>query len=181
MKNLEAASLIHGHSKANLTQADNNRVSAALQEYADRGVFRGLTNVTDTPDISVYHVIWHFNRRLAIAFDYNRRSITVRNIFPNLPQDSQMYRSLLTYVARFKSRGRPNHRRITSAVGLLECVHVGENVSLRLELKRNDYALGVRKIVLAIHELFRDFLLNGPYYEYQVEHLGLDPDTMFAS
>ena len=33
-----------------------------------------------------------------------------------------------------------------------------------------------RKIIQIVHEIFMVFLVDGPYYEYMVEQLGLDPD-----
>jgi len=49
-------------------------------------------------------------------------------------------------------------------------------VSITLSVKDGDFDYGTRKIIQIVHEIFLIFLEDGPYFEYMMEHLGLDPD-----
>jgi hypothetical protein len=155
-------------------------ISRVLEEYLKRGTFRSLSKISNRRSISKYAVVWHRNRRVQIAVNYRRSTITVENIFPNVPKLSPMYRELKNYVSKYGSLDMPKHRRVEKSVGELICKRNASDVSLCLRLKGADYEKGLRRIVYVTHELFHDFILNGPYYTYQVEALGLDPDAMWV-
>ncbi len=50
-------------------------------------------------------------------------------------------------------------------------------MSLTLEVKDRDYAYDGRKLIHLVHEIFLDFLREGPGHEYAVENFDLDPDS----
>jgi hypothetical protein len=39
-----------------------------------------------------------------------------------------------------------------------------------------DFDYATRKMIHTVHEIFMVFLVDGSYFEYMVEQLGLDPD-----
>jgi hypothetical protein len=45
-----------------------------------------------------------------------------------------------------------------------------------LENLDGDWDYAARQIVHLVDEIFQIFLLDGRWYEYRIEHLGLDPD-----
>ena len=49
-------------------------------------------------------------------------------------------------------------------------------VSITLTVKDGDFDYATRKIIQIVHEIFLIFLVDGPYFEYMVKHLGLDED-----
>ena len=49
-------------------------------------------------------------------------------------------------------------------------------VSIGISIRDQDFEYATRKLIHTVHEIFLVFLREGPYYEYMVEHLGLDPD-----
>jgi hypothetical protein len=44
-------------------------------------------------------------------------------------------------------------------------------------VRDGDFEYATRKIIQIVHETFLTFLLDGPYFEYMVESLGLDADA----
>ena len=45
-----------------------------------------------------------------------------------------------------------------------------------MTVKGGEYEYATRKLIHLVHEIFLGFLIDAGYYEYMVEHLGLDPD-----
>ena len=157
----------------------NQIVSNVLDGYLTRGFFRALSKLSESPKLTAYTVVWHRNRRLLLEIDYESRTITVENLLPGLTLESPMGRDLIAFLGEFRSRRMPRHRRIDARIGAVHCIEGEGGVSLSLAMRGTNYEAGVRKIVQIAHELFLDFLLNGPYRQYQIDQLGLDPDAMW--
>jgi len=70
----------------------------------------------------------------------------------------------------------PEHRRVNPAQARLTASNQRGAVSLTLAVKDGDFDYATRKMIHIVHEIFMVFLVDGPYFEYMVEQLGLDPD-----
>jgi hypothetical protein len=161
------------------TERYNQIVSNVLDGYLNRGFFCALSKLSESPKLTAYTVVWHRNRRLLLEIDYESRTITVENLLPGLTLESPMGRDLVAFLGEFRSRRMPRHRRIDARIGAVHCIEGEGGVSLSLAMRGTNYEAGVRKIVQIVHELFLDFLLSGPYRQYQIDQLGLDPDAMW--
>ena len=87
-----------------------------------------------------------------------------------------MYGALRDFLNERQSEAVPEHRRVNPAKARLACSNVRGNVAITITVKDGDFDYGARKIVHIVHEIFLVFLVDGPYYEYMIEQLGLDPD-----
>ncbi len=85
-----------------------------------------------------------------------------------------MYAKFKEFLDSRHSEEIPEHRRIDPRKARARCLNKAGDVSLTLSVEDGDYEYGARKIIHLVDEIFKNFL--GDYYEYQVEHLGLDPD-----
>jgi hypothetical protein len=70
----------------------------------------------------------------------------------------------------------PAHRRVDAAKAHLSTGNRRGNFSLTIIVNDGDFEYAVRKLIHTVHEIFLTFLVDGPYYEYMVEHLGLEQD-----
>lgn len=70
----------------------------------------------------------------------------------------------------------PEHRRVEAAKARLAAANKGAFVSITVMVKDGDFDYATRKIIHIVHEIFMIFLVDGPYFNYMVENLGLDPD-----
>ena len=70
----------------------------------------------------------------------------------------------------------PEHRRVNPAKARVALGNKGGAVSVALTVKDGDFEYATRKAIHIVHEIFLIFLEDGPYFEYMVEQLGLDPD-----
>jgi hypothetical protein len=145
-----------------------------LQEYADRGIFRGFSRGVERNGRTVYKVVWHRDRPLDVVVDTRQHRVSCPLLLPQAPADSEMYRALREFVRSRQDADLPEHRRIDPGKARAVCANRGGDVSLALKILDGDYEYGVRKFVHLVHEIFVAFLSE--YLDYQVEVFELDPD-----
>lgn len=152
-------------------------VAAALENYAQRGVFRGFSRGPVKKGRATFKMMWHRDRLFELVFDSAKATLRFTLVLPNVPPDSAMYREFKKFVRSRQSEELPEHRRIDKKKAEVRPYNRAGNVSLTLKLKDGDYEYGTGKIVNLVHEIFMVFLHDG-YFEYMVENFDLDPDTM---
>ncbi len=151
-------------------------VRALLEDYAQRGVFRGFCAGGARRGKAAFRMIWHRNRPFELIVDSEQGELRFANILPNVPADSAMYRDLKKYVKQRHHDALPEHRRIDQAKAQVRTYNRQGNVSLVLKLTGDDFEYGTRKLVHLVQEIFLDFLVEGTCLEYTVETFELDPD-----
>jgi len=87
-----------------------------------------------------------------------------------------MYRELQAFLQERQSEQMPEHRRVNPAKARLALGNKRGSISVTVTVKDGDFDYATRKIIHIVHEIFLIFLVDGPYFEYMVEHLGLDED-----
>jgi hypothetical protein len=151
-------------------------VTAILEGYAEKAVFRGFSAHPKRGGKAQYKMIWHYDRAFELSLDVAAKTLRFPAILPGVPQRSAMYRDLRAFLKTRQSAETPEHRRVNPSRARLVVKNKRGIVSLALASKDGDFDYAARKIVQIVHEIFMVFLLDGPYYEYLVDHLGLDPD-----
>jgi hypothetical protein len=149
-------------------------VTNILQGYANKGIFRGFSRGPTGGSRASFHMIWHYDRRLELLLDISKRTLQFPELLPGV--DDALYRDFEDFVASRHAEDLPPHRRIDPSKGRLTCRRKGGLVSVTMTVKDSDFEYAARKLIHAVHEIFLAFLADGPYFEYLVEHLGLDPD-----
>ena len=155
---------------------DLQRVTAILQQYADRGVFRGFSSAPARDGKAAFKIVWHRNQTFDLIVDTRRATMS----FPALLRDfdASMTRELSVFVASRQSKDLPEHRRVDPKKAVLRCSRRAGDAGLTLALKSGDAEYGIRKLIHLVHEIFLTFLSEGRYYEYQVKTFDLDPDHL---
>jgi len=139
-------------------------VRQSLQAYADRGVFRGFTEVRD----GHFKFVWVVNHQMELSVDTSKHVLRFRQLLPGVPANSTMYAELKNFIGRRHDKELPEHRRIDRRRAEVSCANRGGFVSISLKIKNNQYAYGVNRIVNFAHELFVH--LREAYPEYLVEN-----------
>ena len=150
-------------------------VLAAFQRYATRGSFRSLTAEPDGKKLG-FRFTWIRDVPFRVLFDPARRTLTFVDLLPAIPARSDMDRALRAFVKERTSTAVPEHRRVDPrrVVVHVSNRHGGESIVFTFKTKDTDYA--VRKAVHLAFDVLRDFLNDGRYVEYCVEHLNLNPE-----
>jgi hypothetical protein len=149
-------------------------VSAALQRYADRGVFRGFRAVASPRGRVEYQFLWLLRRPMHAAFDAGRGALTFRGLFPNVAPGSAIARELAAVVSLRRRKDQPAHKRLDGRrVRLVTALRKGD-WSLTLEVRGANHEYAVRHALNLINELF--LALHAGYPEYLAEHFGLSTE-----
>jgi hypothetical protein len=154
-------------------------IGEVLKNYSDRGFLRGVGVGRKGRGEQVdYSIRWHYNRVVIVRLDPVDRVVSIPKFLPAVPAKSAMYAEFKKFIQSFAASDsqRPVHRRVDTAKASLTCSNKGGFVSLSMKVLDEDMEYGARKLINIAQEVYVCFLRDGPYYEYRVEHLGLDPD-----
>ena len=121
-------------------------------------------------------MLWHYDRPFELQLDSAKNTVRFPAILPGVPARSLMYRELQAFVKARQSGELLEHRSINPAKARIAVSNQRGAVSVTISVKDGDFDYATRKIIQLVHEIFLIFLVDGPYYEYMVERLGLDPD-----
>jgi hypothetical protein len=153
------------------------QVSGILSGYAERGMFRGFAALPSAGSKQTFHILWHYNRQYPLVLDLAAATVSFRGLLPAVPARSPMLKALREFLRPFATAEVPAHRRIDENAGVLKMTVREGDVTLLMDVKDGQYEYCTRKLVHIAHEIFMVFLWDGPYFDYRVEHLGLDPDA----
>lgn len=158
------------------TEPPLEQVGGILQNYANRGLFRGFSPGAMSSSRAVFKMVWHLEQRFELIVDLGRNTLRVPVVLPAAPLE--IYREFKRFVESRQSAGLPEHRRIDPAKAAVRCSSRGGNVSLTVTVGDGGYEYAARKLIHLIHETYLDFLLDAKCYDYRIETFNLDPDKM---
>ncbi len=138
-----------------------------LQAYADRGVFRGLSEAV-SPGKPAFTFTWLLDRPMNLIVDERRQTLQFKDILPGIATGSEESKRLRQFLRSRQSGELREHRRVDPAKAKITCASRGGSMSITLKLAGDDYAYGVNRIVNLAHELFVH--LRDAWPEYLMEN-----------
>jgi hypothetical protein len=154
------------------------QVSALLETYANRGVFRAFARGPVADGTARFKLLWHRDQSFDLYLSVARRELRFPVVLPGVPAGSDMYAAFRQFIQSTQHEELPAHRRIDANKARVRCANRSGNVSLALTVVDGDFDYGVRKLIQLVHEVYLGFLVDGPYLEYMVSAFQLDPDRM---
>jgi hypothetical protein len=145
-----------------------------LQEYADRGVFRGLTGEPMGADRVRYRFTWLTRRPTILQFDPRRITLVFPALLPEVGRGSPLARELSSIVAARMSRVVPAHKRLDRRRATIDASVRAGAFSLVVISRGGSVEYSTRYALNLVNELF--LLLHGQYPEYLVEHFGMSAE-----
>lgn len=142
-----------------------------LRTYADRGVFRGLSEVAPRNGKQSFTFVWLGNRLLEFDVDTKAARLTFKRLLPNVPPKSELYSELKQFLKGRHDRDLPKHRRIDAKRAEVDWVNRAGNVSIILKVRNNHYAYGTNRLVNLVHEIFVQ--LNDSRPDYMCENFDI--------
>ena len=143
-------------------------------------MFRSLGAGTPRGAQTAFTIVWHHGRSFRLIVDRAARTVSFPSVLPAIPARSPMLGELRRFTRQFTSAELPPHRRVDPAKGRLRLASRRAGVSLSLTVNRGEWEYCARRLVHIAHEIYMVFLPDGPYQEYRVEKLGLDPDAVWT-
>jgi hypothetical protein len=151
-----------------------SQLTAALQAYADRGVFRGLRVEPGPGGRSDYFFTWLTPTPMRLRYERSKRELRFVDLLPRVSSYSGLAEDLRRLVLEHQSSAVPEHRRIDGRrVKLATTVRAGRfSVTLRLRGAQEAYA--VQRGVNLVNQLFQ--LLQANYPEYLIQCFGFSQE-----
>ena len=152
-------------------------VRETLQSYADRGMFRGFSEVGTQRGTTEFKILCVpiTEEPFALYFTPRTRTLTFKRLLREMPARSALYAGLKTFVRDRSSPELIEHRRIDPARVEVKCTNRAGNVSLNLTVKKNAYEYAVRKGINLVCEIFMELLFEPEFVEYAAAHFNI-PD-----
>ena len=155
-------------------------IADLLRGYLDRGVFRSLGAPAPRGDRLAFTIVWHHGRTFRLVVRTRERTVAFPELLPRVPARSAMMTELRTFLRQFESPDMPPHRRVDPAKGQLRITRNQKGVSVGIAVRGGEWKYCTRKLVHLAQEIYLVFLPDGPYQDYRVEKLGLDPDSVWT-
>jgi hypothetical protein len=155
-------------------------VAGILEEYAQRGVFRGFSHGLAAGGEAGFKkagfkIVWHYDREMDLTLDERSKTLTFTALLPALPARSAMYREFKEFLESRHSPELLEHRRIDPKKAHATCRNSKGSVSVTLTVRAGGFEYGTRKLVNLVDEIFKDFLFDH-HQDYLVERHWLDLD-----
>jgi len=155
---------------------ETDLVRAALEHYAHRGSFRSFSSTPRGPSKTEFTFSWFRDVNFRVIFDGSRRTLTFVDMLPGMPARSEMDRQLRAFVRMHTSTAVLEHRRVDARRVPVSVVNRGGSESIVFTFRTKDVEYAVRKAVHLAHDILQDFLNDGRYVQYNVDHFNLNPE-----
>lgn len=146
-------------------------MTAALQAYADRGVFRGFRATAAARGRVEYQFHWLLQRPMHAVFDPRRHVLTFPALFPGVEAGSVLARGLDALVHSRTDPRQPAHKRIDGRKARVSRAIRRGDWSLVVAVRGANHAYAVQRALNLINELFLSLRETWP--DYLIERFGL--------
>jgi hypothetical protein len=150
------------------------RVALALQRYADRGVFRGLSVNAGRGGRQIFSFTWLTRRPMALTFEPKSGALVFKDLLPGVGANRTLVSDLKAIVDDHSGRAVPAHRRIDARRMRAACSVRGGHLTLSLQVRGAHHEYAVQRGLNLINQLF--LLLQASYPEYLVEQFGFSAE-----
>ncbi|MDA1369906.1 MAG: hypothetical protein O2971_03970 [Proteobacteria bacterium] len=145
-------------------------VKAELQNYADRGLFRNLSVSTAlNGGIAEFRFDWLTQSSFHLKLNVEKHQLVLHNVLPCVPFRSDMDKAFRNFLVGRCDEALPAHRRLDGERFTLQCRNRKENLSVSIDFQSADAAAATKTAINLLHEIFNNFLMDGPYQNYMVE------------
>ena len=147
-------------------------VTAALQAYADRGVFRGFRATALARKRIEYQFLWLTRKPMTAVFDPATKRLTFASVLPQI--DRQAAARMKAVVEQRSARHQPEHKRVDARRGRISGAVRKGDFSISAEIRGSNHDYTVSKALNVINELF--VTLHEHHPDYLVERFGISTE-----
>lgn len=146
-------------------------VPDVLQGYVTRGLLRNFEASRGGGD---FQFTWLNHKPMHLRWTPSAQTIVFKDLAPNIPARSVMYRELRAFLKERTKDDLPAHRRVDPKEFELLCKNRDSTVSIGLKIIGETEEAGMRKLMLLIHEAF--LFLHDRWPDYMQEEFGASPE-----
>ena len=140
-----------------------------LQTYADRGIFQNFSCINVGEKVSEFKFHWMTEKPFLLRLNVVKHELELRRILPSVPYRSDMDNAFRRFLLARCAEEVPNHRRIDGKRLSIKARNKNSDVSVSIGFSESDSRLAVKTSINLLHEIFNNFLVEGPYQNYMVE------------
>ena len=144
-----------------------------LQTYADRGIFQNLSCNNIENKVSEFKFHWMTDKQFSMRLNVIKHQLELRNILLSVRYRSDMDNAFRRFLLARCAEEVPNHRRIDGKRLSIKARNKNSDVSVSIGFSESDSRLAVKTSINLLHEIFNNFLVEGPYQNYMVEMFNL--------
>ena len=149
-------------------------VRRRLQEYADRGVFRGYAEQPPRAGRYYFRFLWLADSPFKLTYEPASGTLTFTNVLPHVRARSPLAAELRQFIEGRSAPALPPHRRIDRRRARPGCSHHRGTLQVHVVARPGRHAYGVSKSVNLVHEIF--LYLHSYFPEYLWEHYDVAQD-----
>ncbi len=142
-------------------------VRARLQEYAERGVFRGLAERPARRGRHEFTFRWLAPAPFTLSYDSASGTLAFRGLLPNVPARSPLAGALRRFVRGRAAADLPPHRRVDPERADVRCFVRRSALSLEVVAREHHHGYGVNRAVNLVHEIFMHLHTYFPEYMWE--------------
>ncbi len=125
-------------------------ISESLRGYAQRGLFSAFSE-NSVRGKREFRFRWHLNHEFVLEVDEKRKTITARDLLPNVDYPSDLDRAVRQFVKDRASPDLPEHRRVDAKQAEAKCQNRQSVMSIVLTVKQGD---GLKTFLTLLNDLF---------------------------
>jgi hypothetical protein len=154
--------------------ADERHLTAVrkkLDGYAERGIFHSYEERGGRSGHPEFHFVWLQDFPVTLICDLARQTLTLRDLFPEIPHRSEIDTDLRRFVQSRQDDRLPPPRRIDPQRVGLRCFNRDGKLSVELKVNDHQYRYAATKAVNLAQELYN--YLSANHVEYMWETFNL--------
>lgn len=147
----------------------SDAVRTELQNYADRGVFQNFS-VSHSGSHNVnFKFNWLTENSFSLLLNVDKCQLELQNLLPGVPYRSDMDKAFRSFLVDRCAVSVPLHRRFDDNRFAIQVKNRRQNLSVIVGFSEGDAGEAVKMSINLLHEIFNNFLVEGPYQNYMVE------------
>ena len=113
------------------------------------------------------------DKQFSMRLNVIKHQLELRNILPSVPYRSDMDNAFREFLLSRCAEEIPVHRRLDGKRLTIKAKNKNGDVSVLIGFSEFDSRLAVKTSINLLHEIFNNFLVEGPYQNYMVEVFNL--------
>ena len=148
-------------------------VRSELQTYADRGIFQNFSSSDLGGKFSEFKFHWLTEKPFLLRLNSTKHELELKGVLPAVPFRSDMDKAFRNFLVERCRDEIPTHRKIDAKRFSIKAKNTNSELSVTIGFLTDDTHLAVKTSVNLLHEIFNNFLVEGPYQNYMVEVFNL--------
>lgn len=148
-------------------------VRSELQTYADRGIFQNFSVSDPRGGKAEFRFHWLAEKPFQLNLNVNKCELEIKDVLPAIPYRSDMDKEFRDFLTARSDASIPEHRRLDSNRYSFQCKNRDKALSVLIGFESDDAGDAAKTSINLLHEVFNNFLMEGPYQNYMVENFNV--------